>query len=149
MGAECVIWDNLSPLPFVGEEGCWEDAAVKSYKEMASASDAFILSSPEYHGTMSGVMKNSLDFLSYDQTSDKAFALMSTLGGQSNSNTLNHMRISVRWIHGWVVPEQVAVDNVRSAFDENGDLVDEKLDQRIRGMVRSLIDSAEYLRSKR
>ena len=82
-------------------------------------------------------------------TTDKAFALMSTLGGQSNSNTLNHMRISVRWIHGWVVPEQVAVGNVRSAFDENGGLVDEKLDQRIRSMVRSLIDSAEYLRSKR
>jgi len=116
---------------------------------MASDSDAFILSSPEYHGTMSGVMKNSLDFLSFDQTTDKAFALMSTLGGQSNSNTLNHMRISVRWIHGWVVPEQVAVGNVRSAFDENGGLVDEKLDQRIRSMVRSLIDSAEYLRSKR
>ena len=149
MGAECVIWDNSSPLPFVGEEGCWDDKAVKSYKKMASDSDAFILSSPEYHGTMSGVMKNSLDFLSSDQTTDKAFALMSTLGGQSNSNTLNHMRISVRWIHGWAVPEQVAVDNVRSAFDENGGLVDEKLDQRIRSMVRSLIDSAEYLRSKR
>jgi len=94
-------------------------------------------------------MKNNLDFLSFDQTSDKSFALMSTLGGQSNSNTLNHMRISVRWIHGWVVPEQVAVGNVRSAFDKNGDLVDEKLDLRIRDMARSLIDSADYLRSKR
>ena len=39
--------------------------------------------------------------------------------------------------------------NVRSAFDENGDLVDEKLDLRIRDMARSLIDSADYLRSKR
>ena len=54
MGAECVIWDNSNPLPFVGEEGCWDDLSVKSYKEMATSSDAFILSSPEYHGTMSG-----------------------------------------------------------------------------------------------
>ena len=149
MGAECVKWENSNPLPFVGEEGCWDDESVKSFQNMASSSDAFILSSPEYHGTMSGVMKNNLDFLSFDQTSNKSFALMSTLGGQSNSNTLNHMRISVRWIHGWAVPEQVAVGNVRSAFAENGDLVDEKLDQRIRDMAQSLIDSAHYLRSKR
>ena len=39
--------------------------------------------------------------------------------------------------------------NVRSAFAENGDLVDEKLDRRIRDMAQSLIDSAHYLRSKR
>ena len=48
MGAECVIWGNSSPLPFVGEDDYLEDSAVKSYKEMASDSDAFILSSPEY-----------------------------------------------------------------------------------------------------
>ena len=59
------------------------------------------------------------------------------------------MIISIRWIHGWFVPEEVAVGNVRKDFDENGDLVDEKLNMRIRDMARSLIDSAEYLRSKR
>jgi len=74
---------------------------------------------------------------------------MSTLGGQSNSNTLNHMRISVRWIHGWVVPEQVAIGNVRRAFDDGGNLIDEKLDQRVRDLAASLVKTAEYLRGIR
>lgn len=150
LGAETVLWDNsVNTLPFFGEDGCWSHPVVEEYTGLASSSDAFILSSPEYHGTMSGVMKNHLDFLSFDQTTDKAFGLMSTLGGQSNSNTLNHMRIAVRWIHGWAVPEQVSVGNVESAFDDDGNLMDEKLDQRVRDLVASVVKTAEYLRGNR
>ena len=54
-------------------------------------------------------MKNQLDWIYSKHVSGKAFGLMSTLGGQSNSNTLNQMRIAVRWIHGWAIPEQIAV----------------------------------------
>ena len=82
VGAETVVWNNGdNPLPMVGEEGCWSHPNVKAFKEMANSADAFVLSSPEYHGTMSGVMKNNLDWLSFDQTSGKVFGLMSTLGG--------------------------------------------------------------------
>ena len=146
-GAEVTIWDNnISPLPLVGEEGCWEHPNVKSYKEIAESADAFLLSSPEYHGTMSGVMKNNLDWLSSSQTSGKLFGLMSTLGGQSTSNTLNHMRIAVRWIHGWAVPEQVAVPQIKDAFDDSGNIASELINERIEGMVESIISNSIKLR---
>ncbi len=146
-GAETFVWDNeLTPLPMVGEDGCWSHPNVKKFKEMAESADAFVLSSPEYHGTMSGVMKNNLDWLSSDQTSGKVFGLMSTLGGQSNSNTLNHMRIVARWIHGWVVPEQVAVGNIKSAFDESGELIEESIRNRVCGLAESLVTSTIKLR---
>jgi len=96
-GIDWVVWNNEeSPLPFVGEDGCWDHPNVKKYKDIADSVDAFVLSSPEYHGTMSGVMKNSLDWLSFNQTSGKIFSFISTLGGQSNTTTLNHMRTVVR-----------------------------------------------------
>ena len=146
-GAETIIWDNaVSPLPLVGEEGCWDHPNVKSYKEIAESADAFLLSSPEYHGTMSGVMKNNLDWLSSSQTSGKLFGLMSTLGGQSTSNTLNHMRIAVRWIHGWAVPEQVAVPHIKEAFDDSGNIMSELINERIEGMVDSIISNSIKLR---
>ena len=108
LGAETVIWDHgAKPLPLVGAKGSWDDANVKGFQEMAVSADAFVLSSPEYHGTMSGVMKNSLDWLYSKHTSGKVFGLICTLGGQSSNNTLNHMRIAARWIHGWVTPEQL------------------------------------------
>ena len=150
MGAECTIWDNAQhPLPFVGAEGSWDDENVKAFQDMATSSDAFILSSPEYHGTMSGVMKNSLDWLYSKHTSGKVFGLLCTLGGQSSNNTLNHMRIAARWIHGWVVPEQIAVPHIKEAFDEDGNLLDEKITESIEAMAKSLIDMAEHLKSRR
>jgi len=146
-GAETCIWDNaINPLPLVGEEGCWDHANVKLYKEMANSADAILLSSPEYHGTMSGVMKNNLDWLSSSQTSGKLFGLMSTLGGQSNSNTLNHMRIAVRWIHGWAIPEQIAIPQIKEAFDDSGNIKSELINQRIEDLVESIISNSIKLR---
>ena len=94
---------------------------------------------------MSGVMKNQLDWIYSKHVEGKAFGLMSTLGGQSNSNTLNQMRIAVRWIHGWAIPEQIAVPNIKTAVDESGMLSDEKLMKRLEETMQSLFNSAIML----
>ena len=125
------------------------DVYKRQFHELATSSDAFVLSSPEYHGTMSGVMKNSLDWLYSKHTSGKPFSLMCTLGGQASNNTLNHMRIAARWIHGWVTPEQVAVPHIKEAFDDDGNLIDEKITERVEGMAKSLVDIARHLKSRR
>ena len=138
------IWDHgANPLPLVGARGSWEDENVSQFQTMATDSAADILSSPEYHGTMSGVMKNSLDWLYSKHTSGKVFGLVSTLGGQSSNNTLNHMRIAARWIHGWVIPEQVAVANIKKAFDENGEINDEAVRNRISALSKSIVENSK------
>ena len=149
-GADVQIWDLVEkPLPLVGEEGSWDSPNVKEFQELAKSCDGFLVSSPEYHGCMSGVMKNTFDWLYSEHVSGKAFGLMSTLGGQSNSNTLNQMRICVRWVHGWAVPEQVAVGKVKEAFDEDGNLVDEKIMERVCGLARSVVEASRWLASRR
>ena len=147
LGAETVVWDHgKRPLPLVGAKGSWDDSNVKAFQEMAVSADAYVLSSPEYHGTMSGVMKNSLDWLYSKHTSGKVFGLICTLGGQSSNNTLNHMRIAARWIHGWVTPEQVAVPNIKHAFEEDGSLVDESIKSRVIDMASSIVHNTVKLR---
>ena len=146
LGAETHFWDlNEKPLPLVGEEGCWENENVKDFQNLATEVNAYLLSSPEYHECMSGVMKNQLDWIYSKHVSGKAFGLMSTLGGQSNSNTLNQMRIAVRWSHGWAIPEQIAVPNIKTAFNEDGMLQDEKLIERLENTMQSLFDTALML----
>jgi len=147
LGAEVSTWDHGAyPLPLVGAEGSWEDENVKNFQAMATDSDAYILSSPEYHGTMSGVMKNSLDWLYSKHTSGKIFGLVSTLGGQSSNNTLNHMRIAARWIHGWVAPEQVAIPHIKEAFSEDGSILDESIMSRISALSTSVVENSIKLR---
>ena len=146
LGAVTTKWDlELKPLPLVGAPGSWEDENVKEFQEMATKSDAFILSSPEYHGTMSGVIKNQLDWVYSKHVGEKVWAVMSTLGGQSNSNTLNHMRISARWLHGHVIPEQIAVGKVKDAFNEDGSFVDEVLNERMDKLAKSLVNTTKKL----
>ena len=150
LGAEVHIWDLVEkPLPLVGAEGSWQDANVKEFQALATECDGYILTSPEYHGTMSGVMKNTLDWVYKDHVGGKAFGLMSTLGGISNSNTLNHMRIAVRWIHGWCVPEQVAVGKVKEAFDDDNNLTDTDVAERVVGLAQSVVNAAIMLRDNR
>ena len=147
LGAETYVWDNKTkPLPIVGEEGSWDSINVKEFQELASSVDAFVLSSPEFHGTMSGVMKNSLDWLYSKHTSGKVFGLISTLGGQSSNNTLNHMRIAARWIHGWVAPEQIVVPHIKDAFNRDGSLVDHSINERLTKMAESIVHNTTKLR---
>jgi FMN reductase len=68
---------------------------------------------------------------------------MSTLGGAQNSNTLNHMRISLRWLHAWPVPEQLAVGKVKEAFDEDGKLVHDDIKDRLENLVKSVLDTTK------
>ena len=75
-GAEVVFWDLAEqPLPLVGEEGCWSHPNVKAFQALLESCDAFFLSSPEYHGTRSGVMKNTMDWMYDKHVGGKAFGL--------------------------------------------------------------------------
>ena len=78
-------------------------------------------------------------------TMGKVFGLMSTLGGAQNSNTLNHMRIMLRWLHAWPVPEQLAIGKVKDAFDEDGNLVDPDIVERLEKLVKSVIETSKKL----
>ena len=128
----------MDPLPLVGEDGCWENKNVKKFQELASQCDALV-SSPEYHGTTSGAMKNTFDWFYSKHVSGKVFGLMSTLGGVApNTQT---MRIMLRWLHAWPVPEQLQVK--LSMLDEDGNLVDPDIVERLEKLVNSVIETSK------
>jgi FMN reductase len=139
-GAEVVFWSLVDrPLPLVGAEGSWEDETVKEFQKLVKSSDALLLSSPEYHGSFSGVMKNQLDWIYGDFVAGKVCAVMSTLGGVSNSNTLNHLRLVIRQLHMHCIPQQLAIAHIKEAFNDSGNLVDEKLQQRLSTLCKELV----------
>jgi len=148
-GAEAKIWDLAeNPLPLVGAEGSWNDPKVAEFQEFASICDAYILSTPEYHGSYSSVLKHQLDWLYSSHVGGKPFALISTLGGRSSNNALNHLRIVVRWVHGHCIPEQIAVPHAKESFDDDGNLNSEELSDRLDALVASLVDHAAFYRER-
>ena len=147
LGAEVEILDLRDlKLPFCDGGDEYPDYPdVEILREKVKAADGLILATPEYHGSLSGVLKNALDLMSFEHLSGKVTGLISVLGGQSNSNALNDLRVIVRWVHGWVIPEQVAVGQAWQAFDKEGKLTDEKLAKRFDNFAQSLVDSTAKL----
>jgi len=66
-GAEVELFEGLAEIPFYNEdidvEGSVPAAAVR-LREAAGSTDAFLLFSPEYNGTIPAVLKNAIDWLS-------------------------------------------------------------------------------------
>ncbi|WP_319457816.1 MULTISPECIES: NADPH-dependent FMN reductase [unclassified Mycobacterium] len=65
-GVTLVRFDRLGELPFYNEDIDNEDVAesVKALREVAGAADAALVVTPEYNGSIPGVLKNAIDWLS-------------------------------------------------------------------------------------
>jgi FMN reductase len=148
LGAEVELLDlRQMQLPFCdGGDEYPQYPDVKRLQDAVSNADALILVSPEYHGSISGVLKNALDLMSFDQLSGKVAGFISILGGQSNSNALNDLRVILRWVHAWAIPEQVAIGQAWQAFTPEGTISDEKLSKRLDLFAQSLVENTRKLR---
>ena len=111
-----------------------------------------ILSTPVYHGTLSGGMKNALDFFEYlsgdaqPYLTGRVIGLMSTSGGSSGVNAINTMDYISRALHAWVCPTTVAIPNSSRQFEPDGRLKDESLVRRIQRMALELEFAATRFR---
>ncbi|MEM9452275.1 MAG: NADPH-dependent FMN reductase [Cyanobacteria bacterium P01_E01_bin.6] len=148
LGAEVTILDlRTMTLPFCdgGDDySAYPDVAIMS--QAVKEADGVLLVTPEYHGSVSGVLKNALDLMGFDEFTGKVTGVVSVLGGQSNSNALNDLRTILRWIHAWTIPEQIAVGQAWKAFDEEGKILDEKLSKRFDVFAQSLVENTNRLR---
>lgn len=141
-GADAEILDlRLVRLPFCNgdKHDLFPDfPAVARLRRVVRQANALILATPEYHGSISGVMKNVLDLLDFEHLEGKVVGGISVLGGQHNSNALNSLRTIMRWCHAWMIPEQIALGKARTVFVD-GEIRDPELIQRFRAFITSLI----------
>jgi FMN reductase len=148
LGAEVEILDlRTMQLPFCnGEDDYPGYPDVERLRNTVKQADGLILATPEYHGGVSGVLKNALDLMGFEQLDSKVTGIISVLGGQSNSNALNDLRLIMRWVHAWVIPEQIAIGQAWKAFAPDGKILDEKLSQRFDQFAQSLVENTRKLR---
>lgn len=101
--------------------------------------DVIILSSPEYHGSMSGALKNALDWCTHVEGRFKGKLVGLVGGGASfaNSGANIQMMMAVRAMHGWLMPEVLlSAVNIWDVFDEHGEIIDSSLSKRLQEFVK-------------
>ena len=108
-------------------------------REEVKQAQGIILGTPEYHGGYSGVLKNALDLMGFEEFEGKMLGLVGVSGGAMGAfSALESLRNIGRALHAWVVPEQASIPQAWQEFDEAGNLKDPKLDERVRQVGRQV-----------
>lgn len=115
--------------------------AEKLMREIREA-DVVLLGTPVYHGTISAALKNALDYCGFDEFEETTTGLLAVAGGGTFGPTLEHLRASVRAMHGWTLPHQVGIRNASDQFDSEGEFLDAKLEKRVRKLGRQAVEYA-------
>lgn len=119
----------------------------EEFRNRILANDAFIISSPEYNGSMPGLLKNTIDWVSRfrPQPFNECHALLmsaSTSMGGGNKG-LWALRMPLEHMGSRVFPDMFSLASAHKALNEQGLIIDEKLAQRFEDNIVSFMNLVE------
>lgn len=124
-------------------------------RELLKGNDALMFASPEYNGSLSGVLKNALDWASRPHAGEpgglpyqgKVAALMAASpGALGGLRALQHLRQVLQSLSVLVVSEQFALSKAGEAFAADGSLKEPRQLETIESIARRLVDVTERLK---
>jgi NAD(P)H-dependent FMN reductase len=117
------------------------------FKNRILANQAFIISSPEYNGTMPGYLKNTIDWVSRVRPqpfNEKNALLMSASPSMAGGNrALWSLRVPFEHLGTRVYPDMFSLAMAHKAFTPEGNIADEKLAKRFEDNLVSFMNLVE------
>ncbi len=130
-GAETHYFDGKAlDMPMYSYGGERTDKAAELIDALRRA-DGVIIASPGYHGTVSGLIKNALDYVEDMARDDRVYfegravgLIAVAAGWQATGSTLATLRSITHALRGWPTPMAVAINSASPVFAEDGALAD-------------------------
>lgn len=129
-------------------------------KELCYAHPAWIICSPEYNGSYTALLKNTLDWVSSPIKSDpvwssgsKPFAgkvvgmLSASNGALGGLRAQSHLAPLLLNLKCWLAPSAYALSRAADAFDERGALVDPAAHKNVATVVEQVLWAARRLQA--
>lgn len=131
-GAETfVLSGNDLQLPIYEPDDRARSDSTKRYLDLLRKAHGLLIASPGYHGSISGMIKNALDYIEDLRESDPPYldgravgCIACAYGWQAAGTTLVTMRSIVHALRGWPTPMGVAINSALPIFDENDKCAD-------------------------
>ena len=155
-GVEVEVYEGLGLVPHydqdVDQEDVEEPEAVAALRRRIAEADALLLVTPEYNGSLPGVLKNAIDWASARHRGswlrNKTVAVAGATTGQYGAIWAQQDLKRVLGIAGArVVGDELPVSTASDKFDGEGRLVDLLLAERLRGHLAMLVEHATPLRA--
>ena len=152
LGAEPRFFDPTGlPQP---DTSNGDEAKVQELMELVQWCEGMVWSSPERHGSMTGIMKSQIDWIplslgSMRPTQGKTLAVMQVSGGSQSFNTVNQLRILGRWMRLVTIPNQSSVAKAWSEFEgDEGPMKPSAFRDRIVDVMEELVKFTYLTRSR-
>jgi chromate reductase len=133
---------NDYPMPMYDgdiEAGSGIPEAVKILGQKISEADAIIFSTPEYNGGMPGTFKNAVDWVSriapMPWPGKQILLIGASPGSLGAIRSLAHSRVPLESIGVFVFPEMFGLSLAHQAFDDAGNLKDQKTEERLKKLL--------------
>jgi NAD(P)H-dependent FMN reductase len=133
-------------------------ADVLRLKELMDSHPAWIICSPEYNGSYTGLLKNTLDWASSPVKGHAVWAdgnrpfggkvvglLSASPGALGGLGSLNHLAPLLANLQCWVCPTRFALGHAGQAFDDAGQLVSDASRARVQAVVDQTLWAAKRL----
>jgi len=153
-GAETQLLDiRKLDLPMYNPDDDEPTEAAATLIESCYRADGLLWSSPMYQGTISGSLKNALDWLHLlgnrdpPFLHDKVIGLISAAGGTQGLQAVNTMEFAVRALRGWAVPYVVPVAAAARVFDRAGRIQDQAVELQLETLGGEVVRVAERFRA--
>ncbi len=125
-GVRAICGEDLV-LPFYDPEQPERTELALALLAALRAADGVVLVSPGYHGTVSGLLKNALDYVEDLRTEVRPYldaravgCVAVASGWQATVNTLGTLRSVTHALRGWPTPLGVPVNSAEAVFDGDG-----------------------------
>jgi FMN reductase len=136
-------------LPMYSPENRREDPRSQRLVKLLREADGVIVASPGYHGSLSGLVKNALDYTEDMRTDDRPYfegravgSIVCAAGWQAVGTTLTALRSIIHALRGWPTPVGVGINTSTRAFDEHGDCLDPAVAGQLRLVARQVVEFA-------
>jgi chromate reductase len=149
-GVDVELYDRLGELPPYDEDLDGEDAptSVRDVREHIARADALLFVTPEYNGSVPGVLKNAIDWASRPPRGGAAIwgkttAIAGATTGQYGAIWAQQDLRRILGIAGArVIEGEVPVARAQHVFDESGHLADARVAQRLAAHLDALVAEA-------
>ncbi|WP_019874099.1 NADPH-dependent FMN reductase [Sporichthya polymorpha] len=136
-------------LPIYDTETAARTPAAERFVAAVRAADALIIASPGYHGSVSGMIKNALDYLEDTNRDDRVYldgvpvgCIAVSYGWQATVSTLQGMRTAVHALRGWPSPFGATINASEKVFADDGSCCDERARFGLETVARQVVEFA-------
>ncbi|MDO8187945.1 NAD(P)H-dependent oxidoreductase [Conexibacter sp. JD483] len=141
-------------FPMYAPERGERPAAALEFVEAVRRADGLVIASPGYHGGLSGLVKNALDYIEDLREDERPYlhgravgCVACAYGWQATTTTLVALRSVVHALRGWPTPLGVALNSTARVFDEQGAIADAGFATQARLLAGQVVDFAHVQRA--